>query len=256
MEQKYSYLKKDLQLVISDNPAYGYRRIKQALENEHHQLINHKPLLKLLKDWNLGLKRHIRHKKPSGIEALLKEMGAQVNILSTLHEDEIEPLKLYQTDFSHIAAECGTVYLFPYLDFKTKIVAAAYVALNPDSQAALNSYKTLKHFTKKYAVKMNKVIIHQDQGAIFTGYEYVSALVLDDVTLSYSRVGKPQDNPGLESFFGRLKNEWKDVFATAKDVYELTELVYEAVKYYNEKRIHSKTNGLSPMNNLPTILTS
>lgn len=256
LKQKYNHLKQSLFEVVSDNPCYGYRRIQQALKNEYQQLINHKPLLKLLKDWKLGLKRNIRHKKPSGIETILKEMGPQANILRTLRPDEIEPLRLYQTDFSEIAAECGKVYLFPCLDFKTKIVASAYVSLSANTEAALNAYQTLKQFTKKYGVKMNEVIIHQDQGTTFTSYEYVSALVSDDVTPSYSRVGTPGDNPGMESFFGRLKQEWKNVFASAKDIDELTELVYTAIKYYNEKRIHSGTNGLSPFNNLPTILTS
>lgn len=256
LNQKYGYLKNDLKKVITDNPVYGYRRIKDALKNEHQQLINHKPLLKLLKDWDLSLKRSIRHKKPSGIEDILKEMGEQVNLLRTLKEDEIEPLKLFQTDFTKIAIECGSVYLFPYLDFKTKVVAGAYVSLDPTSEAALKAYGILKRFAKQQNIPMKEVIIHQDQGAVFTSYDYIGALVGDDITPSYSRVGKPQDNPGMEAFFGRLKDEWKNVFATAKNLDELTELVYEAIKYYNCKRIHSKTNGLSPINNLATILTS
>ena len=44
------------------------------------------------------------------------------------------------------------------------------------------------------------------------------------------------------------------MFATASDIDELIALVWEALKYYNYERIHSKTNGVSPMKNLPTIL--
>jgi len=97
------------------------------------------------------------------------------------------------------------------------------------------------------------IIIHQDQGSSYTSYEYVSALVSDDVIVSYSRKGTPGDNPGMESFFGRMKVEQETMFATAKNKQELVELVKESIRYYNYERIHSQTNGRSPMNNLPTF---
>lgn len=68
----------------------------------------------------------------------------------------------------------------------------------------------------------------------------------DGITLSYSRKGTPQDNPEMESFFGRLKDEWKMVFAEANSFEELQPLVAKAIRYYNTSRIHSKLNGMSP----------
>jgi transposase InsO family protein len=255
LTDKYYYLKSYLAKVIEDNSAYGYRRIKDALKNEHGQLINHKPLRKLLHDWNLALKRNIRKRKPSGIEAILKEMGPQANILMTLEDNEIEPLRLFQTDFTAIYAECGKIYLMPYLDYKTKIVAAYHISLNPDAEMAITAYKNLKQFLKQRDIPTSEVILHQDRGSPYTSYDYVSALVSDDITPSYSRVGKPGDNPGMESFFGRLKDERKAVFASARNIPELIALVEDAIRYYNYYRIHSKTNGRSPINNLPTILS-
>ncbi len=254
LSEKYDYLKPDLEAVISKDPKYGYRRIHDALKNQYGQLINHKPLKKLLKEWDLALKRTIRKPKPSDIQTILKEMGPQTNLLMSLSEEEIEPLKFYQTDFSEIAAPCGSVQLIPYLDFKSKIVAGAHVGLRKDTQAALAAYAELKKFLKEHGIDQNEIIIHQDQGSPFTSYEYVSDLVLDDVTPSFSRVGRPGDNPGMESFFGRFKEDWAHIFATAADIDELIALVWEAIRYYNYERIHSKTNGVSPMKNLPAIL--
>ena len=254
LSDKYDYLKADLEAVISKDPKYGYRRIHDALKNEYNQLINHKPLKKLLKEWDLALKRTIRKPQPSGIQAILAEMGPQANLLRSLSEDEIEPLKFYQTDFSEIAAPCGSVQLIPYLDLKSKVVAGAHVGPRKDTQAALSAYAELKKFLKERGIDPNEIIIHQDQGSPFTSYEYVGALVSDDVTLSFSRIGCPQDNPGMEGFFGRFKEEWADMFATASDMDELIALVWEALRYYNYERIHSKTNGVSPMRNLPAIL--
>ena len=255
LTEKYEYIKHDLEEVIKDNSCYGYRRIKDALKNEYGQLINHKPLIKLLRDWNLALKRNIKKKRPSGIEAVLKEMGPQANILRTLNEEEIEPFKLFHTDFTVIYTEWGKAYLMPYLDHKTKIVIGYHLSLNANTETAKIAYRKLKIFLKQQEVSTSEVIIHQDQGRPYISYEYVSALVSDDITPSYSRTGTPGDNAEIESFFGRLKNEWRKVFASAKSFEELAELVEGAIKYYNHNRIHSKTNGRSPINNLPTILS-
>jgi transposase InsO family protein len=254
LTDKYAYLKPDLEAVIDKNPKYGYRRLHDALKNEQRRLINHKPLKKLLKEWDLALKRTVRRPKPSGLQTALVEMDSRANLLMSLSADEIEPLTLYQTDFSEIAAACGSVQLIPYLDYQSKIVAGAHVGLHKDAAAALAAYQELKKFLKEHGIDPDEIIIHQDQGSPFTSYEYVGTLVSDDVTLSFSRVGRPGDNPGMESFFGRLKAEWADMFATARDIDELIALVWEAIRYYNYDRIHSKTNGTSPMKNLPTIL--
>jgi transposase InsO family protein len=255
LADKYSYLRKDLERVIKDNPAYGYRRIKGALRNEYKQNINHKPLQKLLHEWDLALKRNIRQKRPSGIEVILKEMGPQANILKTLSEEEIEPFKLFQTDFTAFYTEAGKIYLMPYLDYKTKIVVAYHMSLHPDAAAAVKTCSGLKRFLKQRGIPASEVIVHQDQGSPYTSYEYVSALVSADITPSYSRVGTPGDNPGMESFFGRLKSENKNLYASARNIPELIAFVEGAIRYYNYIRIHSKTNGRSPINNLPTILS-
>lgn len=255
LSEKYSHVRGDLEKAIDTNPCYGYRRLKDALKNEYGRLINHKPLQKLLREWNLALKRNIRKRKPSGIETVLAEMGPQANLLRTLAEDEIEPFKLFQTDFTVIYAECGKICLMPYLDYKTKVVAGYHISLAADAEAAIAALDGLKRFLKGHDIPEDEVIVHQDQGGTYTSYEYVSALVSAGMTPSYSRVGTPGDNPGMESFFGRLKSEWKNVFASARNIPELIELVEEALRYYNHDRIHSKTNGRSPINNLPTILS-
>lgn len=255
LSEKYAYLKNDFVKVIEDNTGYGYRRIKDALKNEYGRNVNHKPLQKLLHEWDLALKRNVRKKRPSGIESILKEMGPQANILKTLSNDEIEPFKVFQTDFTAFYTEAGKIYLMPYLDCKSKIVVAYRISLHPDAYTAVAVCDDLKCFLKQRGIPASEVIVHQDQGGPYTSYDYVSALVSADMTPSYSRVGTPGDNPGMESFFGRLKSENKNVFASAKNIQELIEFVEEAVRYYNYERIHSKTNGRSPINNLPTILS-
>ena len=253
LTDKYGYLEKDIKQIISDNSAYGYRRIKDNLKNEYGKNINHKLLRKLLREWGLSLSRQIKKRKPSGIESILNELGPRVNILKTLKEEEIEVFSVFQTDFTSIKTEIGTLYLMPLLCYKSKIVVAHALSDSADAETALRAYDDLKTFLKKQRLSTEGIIIHQDQGSAYISYVYVSALVSDDVIPSYSRKGTPGDNPGVESFFGRLKVEQETVFSSARNKQELIELVKESIRYYNYERIHSKTNGRSPMNNLPTI---
>ena len=160
---------------------------------------------------------------------------------------------MFQTDFTRIDTEAGSVYLVSFIDHKSKIVAGYDISESADTNAVLRAYERLKSFLQEQGVSIPGIIIHSDRGSPFTSYEYVSALVSDDVTPSYSDKGKPGDNSGKESFFGRLKKEQGQIFASAGSIQELIELVAESLRYYNYDRIHSRTNGRSPMDNLPAI---
>ena len=65
--------------------------------------------------------------------------------------------------------------------------------------------------------------------------------------LSYSRRGEPGDNAVNESFFSRLKEEWRDVFMEAQSFDELQKMVKKAIDYYNNERYHSTIGLKAPL---------
>lgn len=213
-------------------------------------------LKKLLRIWDIALKRQIKKPLQGGIRTILQELDSRVNLIRSLKDEEIEPLKLIHTDYTIIYSQYGKLYLVPYLDNKSKIVTGFSISRSPDSQTALQAFKQTKIFLKEQNIDFNEVIIHQDQGSSFTSYEYVGALTLTEAKVSYSRKGKFQDNSIMEAFFSQFKRDWKEVFASAKDLEELKELIEEAIKYYNQERIHSRCNGVSPLQYLSTIQIS
>jgi len=83
------------------------------------------------------------------------------------------------------------------------------------------------------------MIAHQDRGSVYTGAEYILAVLKEKGRLSYSRRGEPGDNAVNESFFSRLKEEWRDVFIEAQSFDELQKMVRKAIDYYNSERYHS-----------------
>ncbi len=61
-----------------------------------------------------------------------------------------------------------------------------------------------------------------------------------------SRKGNCLDNAIIENFFGVLKSE---LFYLKKyrSILELTKDIIEYIKYYNNKRIRTNLNGMSPV---------
>ena len=89
--------------------------------------------------------------------------------------------------------------------------------------------------------------MHQDQDSVFTGYEYVSQMVINDkVALSYAQKGNPGENAAKESFIGHFKVENRSLFLEAESLDELKKIVEDRIHYYNEKRRHQTLGYLTP----------
>jgi transposase InsO family protein len=240
---KYEHLKTVITKIIKDNPAYGYRRIKPELL-DLGIVINHKPLQRLLKAWGLTLHRKIKPKAQSGIAQILGELGERVNLVRGMSAPRL--FEVVFSDITEIRYAQGKVYLAATLESVSKRILGHSVSRSPDSHLVVGVCRQAKAYLKKLGVDLSGVIFHQDQGSVYTAYDYVGDLVKDSIKVSYSRVGTPSDNPEMESFFGRLKDEWADVFAAAKSESEVIELINEALLYYNEKRRHSAIDYLAP----------
>lgn len=252
---KYEWLRGKVIKIITDNPSYGYRRIKQELKKQQI-IINHKVLKKLLKIWELTIRRNIRRREKSGIEKILEFLGVGANILKTIKaRKEVKPLRVIQTDFTRILYAGGKkiIWLCPFMDNLTKIVIGYALGISANTMVALSGYKMAREFLKKERINLQEVVVHEDRGSCFTAYEYVGELTRDGITLSYSDPGKPEDNAEMESFNGRFKDEWKKVFLEAKSEMEVLILVREAIEYYNNRRIHSKLAGMSPLEYLEEL---
>lgn len=256
-EIKEEELKQKVIRVIEVNPAYGYRRLIPELKKQGI-IINHKKLLPLLKKWGLNLKRSIVKKFKGGIDNILSFLGSRVNLIKKLSDGQSNQLgKVIFTDFTEIVFNLGRnkVYLIPYLENKTKKIIGYVVSKSSTTEAAIKSLNMAVKTLKSWKVDLTKTYFHQDQGSIYKAYDYLGVILKEIKSLiSYSRVGCPQDNPEMESFFGRLKDEWKTVFYQAKTEDEILHLISEAIIYYNAKRIHSNHKDKSPDEFLSTLL--
>lgn len=246
-ETKYIRVRKFVEKIIKKDSAYGVKRIKAALKTDYRILIGRDALARLLKLWGLQLKRKIRKPKVSLIKKILLALADRTNLL--IRTNITEPLQALTSDISEIYYHNGKgkAYLAIHKDVLGQMVYGYALEETMDAQIVIDSLNKAKKKIKQLAGKIpKKLLCHQDQGSQYTGYEYVDAALKNNLVLSYSTPGAPTENPGQESFFGRLKDENQDEFNEITNFKGLKRFVGKRINYYNKKRIHTSLNCQRP----------
>lgn len=249
LEAKYQFLRKDLKKAVEDNPAYGYRKLQVELKQVYGHLVNHKSLKKLLRLWDLALPRLVVKPKPNRIIKLIQSVGTRANLLKAIRKKGAYPFQILVTDFTWVYYRQGKerLALISYEDYASKIVLGYALGISQNTQLALEAWAKTKRNLRKRKVRIEKVIVHQDQGSPLTSFEYVGQLTIkDQAMLSYAAKGTPGENAAKESFIGHFKKENKSLFLDAKIARELKRLVKKQIIYYNSKRRHESLGYLSP----------
>lgn len=249
LNERYWGLKTKIVKVINDNPAYGYRRIKKALREGFGEVVNHKLLLKLLRLWGLSLKRKIRKPKRSWFHKVIDFLQMRANLLwSMLREGSIvRCFQVVVSDVTEIRYKSGKAYLCVHMDHFGKMVYGWHLSKSAGRQNVLMSFKMAAAKIRNILSFFPKgIVFHQDRGSVYTSTDYISTLLKYACRISFSRKGEPGDNAVNESFFSRLKEEWRDVFGEAGSFEELEKFVEKAIAYYNNKRYHSSIGLKTP----------
>jgi len=213
------------------------------LAKEQGIIINHKPLKKLLKIWNLSHKRRIKSPSPSPLAQHIKDLGSQANLVAKL--DQVPPFRVIFTDFTEITCMFGKIYLIIFSDKTSKRITGWSVGFHKDTENALRGYAMTKRYLKRMNVNLSTIIVHQDQDSVFTGYEYAGTLLNDGISLSFTQQGF-KDNPYMESCIGHFKDEYQDQIQEARTIEEARKITRRCINDWNRKRIHSALKGRSP----------
>lgn len=244
---KFENIKTKVQKIIAKNSAYGVKRIKQALLDKYAIDIGRDALGRLLRLWSLGLKRKLRTSKKSVIKEILGSLADRSNLL--IRSKIAAPFQAITADITEIIYNHGQnkAYLSIHKDCFGQMVYGYEVGENMEAKLTISSFKKAMATIKRLIKKLPKDLLsHSDQGSQYTSYEYVKEVLKNKITLSYSTPGTPTENPGQESFFGRLKDENKDEFYEMKNFLELKKLISKKISYYNNERLHTSIQLKSP----------
>jgi len=244
---KFEHIKTRVKKIIIDNSAYGVKRIKQALFDKYRIAIGRDALGRLLKLWSLGLRRKLRIAKKSVIKEIIGLLADRVNLL--LRTKIVAPFQALTSDITEIIYNHGQskAYLAVHKDVLGQMVYGYELGVTMEAKLIIGSFRQALIVIKKLIKKIpNGLLCHSDQGSQYTSYEYVEEVLKNNLVLSYSTPGTPTENPGQESFFGRLKDEAKDEFMEMETFAQLKKLISQKISYYNNERLHTSLNLKSP----------
>ena len=237
LPDKYQEIKALIKAIYQRHKGrYGYRRITDELNN-NKIIINHKTVLRLMKI--LGLKSVIRVKKYRSYKGQLGKIAP--NILERNFK-AAAPNQKWATDITEFNVSGNKLYLSPIIDlFNQEIVSYELTERPVFNQVVM----MLKKAFKKIPNNTN-LTLHSDQGWQYQMKQYQYLLKEKGVTQSMSRKGNCLDNAIIENFFGILKSELF-YLKKYKSIDQLKKEINEYINYYNNDRIKSNLNKMSPI---------
>lgn len=227
--------------IVEEHPAYGYRRLLPEL-SERGERVGHKRLRRLLGEWDLSLLRTASRPRPSRVREILHRGAGTLNLVKGWSP---APLEMLSTDFTEFRYASGRkkAYLMALLDPASAWVPGWAVGPSANRELALRCWNQARHHLDEVA----GMVVHSDQDAVYTSYEWLRTLIVEDgVVISFSENGA-KDNPWVESFWSRFKGENHSLLWEAETLWELRAVVDRQMRYYNTRRRHSRLAYQSPL---------
>jgi putative transposase len=231
-------LRDAIEALVLEFPGYGYRRVTHALRRAGWESVNHKRVLRLMREESLlcQLQRHFmvsttdsRHRWPS-----------YPNLLATTPLDGLN--QAWVADITSIRLPTTFVYLACVLDAYSRRCVGWH--LSPQIDTRLTLAALAMAVTQRQPAP--GLIHHSDRGVQSASADYVTRLEQIGARLSMSAPGNPYDNAKAESFFKTLKheevylNDYRTLAAAEAQIGQFIDAVY------NVKRLHSSLGYVPP----------
>ncbi len=213
-------LRQKIETVLSEHPAYGSRRIAQAL------CINRKRAARVMKKYGILPYRRRRTKwcKARKIQVIYP------NLLSMTTPEY--PHHIWAADFTEILWRDRRVYVATVIDVYTREIIGVAVSLRKGTPLTLQAlYGTLFAHPRP-------LIFHSDNGREYDAQVFTKTLTSLGVRISRSLPGSPWQNGYQESFYDKFKIDLGDP-NRCDSLGHLVAEIYRTIWQYNHTRIHS-----------------
>ena len=243
IKSKEIYIIEKIKDIVKESKGrYGYRRVSKVLRLEYGLIVNHKKVLRIMKENELlCIKFKNRVRKYNSYKGTV---GKIANNIVNRNFKADKPNKLWLTDITEFKIRNSEkkIYLSPILDTFNGEIISYSIGFSPTVTLTNKSLeKALKRIKNK-----EDLTIHTDQGFHYQHSSFVRTLENNNIKQSMSRKGNCLDNAPMENFFGILKQEM--FYGENYSSYEkLIEDIKEYIKWYNTKRIKENLKGMSPI---------
>jgi len=222
-----------IQALYQERPSLGYRKIAVILREKHALNVNHKKVLKLMKQLGIqGIrpKRNLskNSQKKHVYPYLLKDLPAQ-------HVNDA-----WCIDITYIRIGKGYAYLAALIDMKSRYIIGWHLSNSLDTAGSI---KALENALKKGS----PVIINSDQGVQYTSAAWLKKLKENKILISMDGKGRFADNILIERFWRSIKYE--DIYLNHYGSMVAAQAGIENYfNYYNNERPHQALGYKTPQN--------
>jgi putative transposase len=220
-------LKKRIKEIAETRMRYGYRRMHVVLQRE---------------GWMINVKRTYRLYSELGLQ--LRNKSPKRRVKAKLREDRCpasQPNETWAMDFVHDQLALGNkIRVLTVVDIFSKFCPV----IDPRfSYRAEDVVMTLEKVCGEVGYPKT---IRVDQGSEFVSRDLDLWAYAHDVTLDFSRPGKPTDNAFIEAFNSKVRSECLNAhwFMSLDDARSKLE---DWRRYYNEERPHSGIGQMTPI---------
>lgn len=226
-EDKEKQLMKEILKLSEENPRYGYRRITCLLRRA---------------GWNISYKKVQRLRRSAGMRVSARKAKRKRQGDSTgLPSKALFINHVWTWDFVSIVTESGrTIRIMTLVDEYTRRFLGFKVGYSLRHQDVIH---TLRQAIQKHGIPQH---IRSDNGPEFIAGKLKAWLWNSSIKTIYIDPGCPWQNPYIESFHSRFRDECLD-----REIFiNLTEaqvIVEDFQEHYNNRRPHSSLNYLTPM---------
>jgi len=153
------------------------------------------------------------------------------------------PNQLWVSDITYVKNSHGSAYfLYLITDAYSQKIVGWHISLDLKADSAV---KALSQAIRDNQGRINNLIHHSDRGSQYCSSKYVSLLEKNDIAISMTNPGSPQENAIAERVNGILKEEWlyDTDFRSLKEAHNK---IRDVIKIYNTYRPHNSLNNEVP----------
>ena len=225
------------ELAVAHHRLRGYRMLTALLRREG-QLVNHKRVLRLMREDNL---LSLRRKKYVFTTDSAHTLPIYPNLARHVKLTALN--QLWVADITFIRLRNEFVYLAVVLDAYSRRV----IGWDLGVRCRRNwRFGLCRWHSASVSWKAEELIHHSDRGVQYASTDYTGLLEQNEIQISMSRRGNPYDNARAERFMRTLKEE--EVYgADYRDLEDARSRIGEFLEQvYNRQRLHSALRYLTP----------
>ena len=221
-------------------PSHGYRWLNAKIKLDLGIVYSDNFAHKICK--YLGIKSKSKHVKRYG-----KNNNRELKNFPNYILAELNPLRPFQLVVSDMTAFWANGHYYEltlFMDlFNNELIA--YSLSNKKGDPSTYHKGLSDVLNKKEEYKDLEMVLHSDQGSVYSSKKFNESLYLYNIIHSMSKPGKPTENGAMESINGWIKEELFIDF-NIKDSNNIQKSIEEYIDYFNNERPQSALNYLTP----------